>query len=284
MNGYYPFQIGDYTAIALRDGARTTTLEQTFPQVPPGELETAAEALGVDPDDVPVGYNVLYVNVKGVHLLVDTGSGRGDLLENLAEAGVEPEQIDRVILTHGDGDHIGGIEAFPRARFIMTPQAWGWWTEPERREEMVQEFITLFPDAPADEQRRHASQRAAYGAEVLPGLEGRIDLVPPETEFLPGVRLVAAPGHRMDHTAVEFVSGDEALLHVVDALRHPLQIEHPAWTSFIDSDPAQVRATNRRLFQRAAEKNALLFGAHLPFPGLLALTLKDGDWAWTWVQ
>jgi glyoxylase-like metal-dependent hydrolase (beta-lactamase superfamily II) len=284
MNGYYPFQIGNYTAIALRDGARSTTLEQTYPQVPPGELKTAAEALGVDPDDVSVGYNVLYVNVNGVRLLVDTGSGRGELVENLVEAGVEPGQIDRVILTHGDGDHVGGIDSFPNARFIMTPHAWSLWTEPESREEMVQEFITLFPAAPADEQRRYAAQRAAYGAEVLPNLEDRVDLVEPEREFLPGVRLVAAPGHRMDHTAVEFVGGDEALLHVVDALRHPLQIEHPAWTSFIDSDPAQVRATNRRLFQRAAQKNALLFGAHLPFPGLLAMTLENGDLAWTRVS
>jgi glyoxylase-like metal-dependent hydrolase (beta-lactamase superfamily II) len=39
-----------------------------------------------------------------------------DPLDALAEAGIRPEQVTDVVLTHGHWDHIGGIGLFPNAR------------------------------------------------------------------------------------------------------------------------------------------------------------------------
>jgi len=45
-------------------------------------------------------------------ILFDTG-GRGDLLlSNMAKLGIEPEQIDIVVLSHVHADHTGGLSAF----------------------------------------------------------------------------------------------------------------------------------------------------------------------------
>ena len=55
-------------------------------------------------------------------------------------AGVSPNDIDTVILTHGHPDHIGGNitnegkVAFPRARFAMWKGEWDFWTSPEQAE------------------------------------------------------------------------------------------------------------------------------------------------------
>lgn len=236
---------------------------------------------GPYPETVEVGFNVLFVDTGARKLLIDTGTGQGRLLENLSRMNLAPEAIDTVILTHGDGDHIGGISHFQNARFVLTPEAWASWTEPGRCAEMVEQFVKLFRGKlPEDQLAQRAAARQRYGQAVLPALRERVDLVEPETECLPGVRLVPAPGHRSDHTAVEICSQGKTLLHVVDALRHPLQAAHPDWISFIDSFPDQVGPTCRALLGRAATNDALVFAAHLTFPGLGHVRREGQAWAW----
>src|SRR4051812_21857411 len=84
------------------------------------------------PVDVPV--NALLLRRAGEVVLIDTGAGLGDhfwpgaagLDRELARVGCDPASISRVIITHLDFDHSGGLvtgrwpdaiaPAFPRAR------------------------------------------------------------------------------------------------------------------------------------------------------------------------
>jgi glyoxylase-like metal-dependent hydrolase (beta-lactamase superfamily II) len=278
--GVHRFRLGALHCTALRDGARTMPLAEMFPRVPAEELE-AARVAGGHASDAPVGYNLLLIEGGDERILIDTGVGNGELLGHLAAAGVEPAQIDRVVITHHDGDHIGGMDAFGRARFVMTPQAWELWTSPDGLSRMVHEFVSLFQGVrPESDLIASSTQRGRHGRETLPNLADRVDLIDPETDFGPGLRLVPSPGHRSDHTVVEVASEGEVLLHVVDGIRHPLQAAHPDWTSFIDSYPERTAASNRALLERAAERGALLFGAHLPFPGLGRVRSAGEGWEW----
>lgn len=45
-------------------------------------------------------------------ILFDTGTSGPILLNNLAALGIDPAQIDTVIISHGDWDHIGGMWSF----------------------------------------------------------------------------------------------------------------------------------------------------------------------------
>jgi len=45
-------------------------------------------------------------------ILFDTGGRGGRLLSNMAKLGIEPEQIDVVVLSHVHADHTGGLDAF----------------------------------------------------------------------------------------------------------------------------------------------------------------------------
>lgn len=66
-----------------------------------------------------------------------------------------------------------------------------------------------------------------------------------------GVRLLPAPGHSPAHVAVEI--GDHGgLLFAVDALLHPLQVEHPEWGRGLDHDPELAIESRRSLLARAA--------------------------------
>ena len=61
------------------------------------------------------------VRAGGRTILVDTGSRFtvGELGAGLKAAGVSPDEVGTVVLTHHHADHIGGIGLFPDAEIVM---------------------------------------------------------------------------------------------------------------------------------------------------------------------
>ncbi|MDR0690162.1 MAG: MBL fold metallo-hydrolase, partial [Spirochaetaceae bacterium] len=64
-------------------------------------------------------------------ILVDTGFG-GALFDRLKALGVDPAQVDAVLLTHMHGDHIGGLQKggkplFPRATVYLAREEREFW-------------------------------------------------------------------------------------------------------------------------------------------------------------
>lgn len=165
----------------------------------------------------------------------------------------------------------GEIEpAFPNARYVMWERGWAQWTDPESRDELLSQFLPLFRRLGRSEEQlqRMAEGRTAFGENVLPALSERVERVSLGQEFIPGFRLIDARGHRSDQVGVAIRSGEERLLHVADAVRHPVQIAHPVWNAYLDSFAEEAAETRRALAERAAQENALLFAAHLAYPGL----------------
>lgn len=52
------------------------------------------------------------VRTKNTTLLFDTGSSSSILLSNMEKMGIAPKEIDLVAISHGHGDHLGGLEGF----------------------------------------------------------------------------------------------------------------------------------------------------------------------------
>jgi glyoxylase-like metal-dependent hydrolase (beta-lactamase superfamily II) len=101
-----------------------------------------------------------------------------------------------------------------------------------------------------------------------------------EAEFVPGIQALAAPGHTPGHMALLISSEDEQLIHISDGVLYPLHLEYPNWLPVFDMIPEQAEASKRRIFDKAAESNALVFAHHFPpFPnwGTLSSARKDGS-------
>ncbi|MFI1016879.1 MBL fold metallo-hydrolase [Streptomyces sp. NPDC020965] len=71
-----------------------------------------------------------------------------------------------------------------------------------------------------------------------------------------------APGHAPGSSVLTLESGGDRALFVGDLVRTTLQIAEPDINSCFCEDPAESRATRRKLLGRAAEDNALVFPAH----------------------
>jgi glyoxylase-like metal-dependent hydrolase (beta-lactamase superfamily II) len=114
----------------------------------------------------------------------------------------------------------------------------------------------------------------------LPPIQRQLDLVDHETEIVPGIRAIAAPGHTPGHMAVAIASDNEQLLYLSDTVLHQIHLEQPDWYTAVDFAPEQAVTSRRLLLDRAATEKALVHAFHFPFPGLGYVTQKGEAWQW----
>jgi glyoxylase-like metal-dependent hydrolase (beta-lactamase superfamily II) len=190
---------------------------------------------------IPV--NVTLLRTEDATILVDTGAGpkpraflpNGDarLLDELAQVGVVPDDIDVVVHTHLHVDHVGWTGAFPNARYVVHEDDWAF-------------FMT----------ETSLAERPHLREKVLP-LQ-RVERVTGETEIVPGVRVQPTPGHTPGHMSVR--AGNLAVIG--DLAAHELQIADPDLVFANDLDPQQAAATRRRVIGELAEEGAVVVGGH----------------------
>ncbi len=91
------------------------------------------KAAGAPTDQITLGVDALLAEGGGRVMLFDTGLGpavHGVLQASLAQAGVRPEAVTDVFITHSHGDHVGGLvtadgrPAFPHALVHMSTAEW----------------------------------------------------------------------------------------------------------------------------------------------------------------
>lgn len=104
--------------------------------------------------------------------------------------------------------------------------------------------------------------------ELAQALRERVQVAAAGVEFLPGLRFIAAPGHRPGHSALMCESEGALLVHLADTMGAAILLEHPDWHWAYDTVPAQAARDQALVLQLAAERQALVFGPHLPYPGV----------------
>jgi glyoxylase-like metal-dependent hydrolase (beta-lactamase superfamily II) len=269
----YHFKLGEFQCVSISDGSLDYPLQNFFANVPKEQIEEILLQRNLPTDHITTPYTYLFVNTVEHRVLVDMGAGHlapstGKLLQNMRAAGIEPAEIDTVMITHAHPDHIGGTlddegkPVYANARYFIWRNEWDFWFSETAFAKATESFVRL-------------------ARENLEPIQDRLNLLDHESEILPGIRVIAAPGHTPGHMVVSISSGNEQLLYIGDTVLYPLHLEHPDWTPIYDIMPEKAAASKRRIFDLAAFEKALVIGQHFPpFPSLGYVVKKGEGWQW----
>ena len=260
-------QIGDIAVTALSDGVLAAPLDVVLGM---DTAETARLAGKQPGDSLPIAVNAFLLERAGKYALVDTGSGNsmgptlGRLPDALRAAGVAPERISTIFLTHLHPDHSNGLvddagaAVFPNAEVVLHETEAKFWLD---RDEARGETERI---------RRNIAKAAVTTAPY----RERMRTVR-EDEGAPGVSAVLLAGHTPGHTGWLIQSGRDGLLIWGDLVHFAsIQIARPDTGLVYDVDPQAACATRRRMFDRVAADQLAVAGAHLDFPGFGAIVRK----------
>ncbi|MBY6138094.1 MBL fold metallo-hydrolase [Leisingera daeponensis] len=274
----HSFTLGDARITVLLDGHLPLGTE-LFNDFDPAKAETVlAKGLHrLKEGALQIPVNGYLVERSGQKLLIDTGTaqlmgpGLGALGAGLAAAGVAPESIDTVLLTHIHPDHSGGLitadgaAAFANAGLVVGQREWDFWHDDAILAGVREGSRGFF-----DMARRSVAPYA-----------DRLHLLQGESEAAPGFTAVELPGHTPGHTGFMLDAGGEGLLFWGDLIHSAaLQFALPEWTIAFDTDPAQTAQTRRKMMDRAEADNLLVTGAHVDFPALGRVLRQGGAYAY----
>ena len=219
------------------------------------------------------GLNCLFVDSGDHKILIETGSGEGfqptagRLLHNLEAAGISCSDIDIIIFSHCHIDHVSGTcdsqgkPIFPNARYITTKSEWTYLEMEPGTNEMQNFFFD-------------------YARKNLLPLADLFDLAEDNTEVLPGIKFISAPGHTTGNSMVEITSGENRLLCIGDIVHSQLEFVEPEHASLFDVAPEQALDTRARILSDAARSGVLVFACHFQFPGLGYIKQKGDVFTW----
>jgi glyoxylase-like metal-dependent hydrolase (beta-lactamase superfamily II) len=272
MVGALRRKVGDFEVTALLDGYL-----QLGPELFVGyEEETAAklrEAAFIEGQALTGPVNAYLVNTGDKLVLIDAGTSDkmgptlGHLSSALSAAGVTPEQIDAVLITHMHPDHLFGVltpageKAFPNAELLLPELDNTFWYDDAAMNAAPEQFKPFFLGARASADAYKSTQ-----TQFNPG-----------KEIFPGITAKALPGHTPGHVGFVIESNGEQLIIAADIIHATTyQFENPEWAIAFDIDPAQAIETRKKFFDEISADRVMFAGMHIPFPGFGYLA-KQGD-------
>jgi glyoxylase-like metal-dependent hydrolase (beta-lactamase superfamily II) len=264
---HYRFTLGKFECHVITDG----TLVMPDPQ----------SKKPFNPDDMGSGQVIdilsLFIRTGKHNVLIDTGCGlglkpgAGQLVPNLESSGIKTTEVDTVILTHAHPDHIGanvdaaGKPVFANARYFIHRIEWDYWINRLNREP---DDPTKKPNMLGAARRSLLPIRALYTQVEGPG------------DIVPGINYFLAPGHTPGGMVLVISSGKEKMLCIGDLIHHPKEFAQPDLYAQVDVVPEQAIRSRNKVFSDAVSEGTLIFGGHMPFPGLGYVQKKGAVFSW----
>ncbi|MEP1588118.1 MAG: MBL fold metallo-hydrolase [Tateyamaria sp.] len=194
------------------------------------------------------------VNNGSELVLFDTGLSGAATVQALESAGYTADQVDKVVITHMHGDHIGGLSTDGTPTYANAAYVTG-----------AVEF-----DAWSGTDNENFDGKVAPLAEKMTMLD---DGGSPAS----GITAMAAFGHTPGHMAYMVEDSGTQLIIGADFANHYVwSLAHPEWEVRFDMDKAAAAATRKRMLDMMAADRTAFIGYHMPWPGI-GYVEKNGD-------
>ncbi len=245
----YSFMLGDLKVSTLLAGSRVVPEPQSiFGMNVSAEAFAEASAENFLPiDQARFFFTPTVVKSGDDVVLFDTGFNPASISAPLKAAGIEPDDVTVVVITHMHGDHIGGLSGedgeatFKNARYV-TGQA---------------EF-----DAWSKQDNDNFENKVAPLAE-------KMEFIKDGGSVASGITAMAAFGHTPGHMIYMLDSGGKQLMIAADTANHYVwSLAYPEWEVKFDMDKAAAAATRKQVFGMLAADKVPFIGYHMPFPGI----------------
>ena len=244
---FHRAKLGDFEVTTLLAGSREGDKPQeTFGLNVPAEDFAAVSAANFIPADKSFNsFAPVLVNTGKELVLFDTGLNPEGITAALASAGIAPDQVDIVVVTHMHGDHIGGLggatPTFANARYVTGAAEHNDWSK---------------------------AGNEGFEANVVP-LNDKFSFLDDGGSVVSGITSVAAPGHTAGHFAYRLESGGAQMMVLADTTNHYVwSLANPDWEVRFDQDKAVAAATRRKMLDMLAAERIPFAGYHMPFPGI----------------
>ncbi len=268
-------KVGEITVIPLSDGGFAPPPAGFMPSVPAEAWNDPEAKQYLTPEgNVPLNFGMFLLVQGNSRTLVDAGVGgrgggmpMGKLPGELEKAGVAPDQIERVLLTHLHLDHIGWCTVdkagqpetlFKNARHIVQRKDWEYWTQEHIKKDNP--IIGLCAEPV------HA--------------QGLVDLIDGDVTVAPGISSLFTPGHTPGHQSFLLNSGGEKAIILGDVTHSLAQLEHTDWNPDFDVDPATSQQTRQVVFERIEREGLKVCAGHYPYPSIGTFVRVEGKRRW----
>ena len=258
----YRFGLGDFEVTTILDGA----IQLDGPQPIFGNNASAEDVAALAAENfLPVGrmeiaFTVTVVNTGNEVIVFDSGNGvgrrpnAGRLLELLGSAGLEPGQVDLVVLTHFHPDHVGGLmedgsPAFPNASYVIGGSEYDFWSNAD--------LLT---------HEKMGKNAALVQNNVVP-MAPKARFIKDGDSVVSGITAVASNGHTPGHSSYHLESQGRRLIVLGDVCNHyVMSLQRPDWHVSFDMDKDMAVASRKKMLGMIAADKIPFIGYHTPPP------------------
>jgi glyoxylase-like metal-dependent hydrolase (beta-lactamase superfamily II) len=200
--------------------------------------------------------NTYVVKGKNQTVLIDAGlSGNIDL--KLVEAGISPNSVKLILITHGHNDHVSGLVKNDKAAF---PNAKVLFSEKEK---------PLYADSAIEKLPAQYKPFFVGTNQVLKIYGNKVGTFTFGKTVADGIVPVDMNGHTPGHSGFLIESKGQKLLIAGDFLHiGAVQFPHPEYSLVFDADTKQAAEMRKLILDRLVKEKLTIAATHLSFPGI----------------